>query len=267
MFILSRPAMQGPSGGKSKIVQGERTERVDGDKSLKFWPAFGIALIQTFLLSAHWFIFHTVVSFWNLGTGAQRGLAAALLVLAFSFVSAALLGYRFTNPVVEALYKVAAVWLGLLNFLFWATWLIWAIDLPLRWSGVDSSGTRAWIAGLLYGGAVLVSVYGILNARNIRERRVDIALPNLPENWRGRTALLISDIHLGNVNGQRFAEKVAGIARRLNPAIIFIAGDLFDGSKVHADRVTAPLMSLNPPLGVYFCGGNHEDFGDPVAYE
>ncbi len=100
----------------------------------------------------------------------------------------------------------------------------------------------------------------------IRERRVTVKLPKLPENWRGRKALLVSDLHLGNVNGERFSRRIARLARRLDPAIIFIAGDLYDGSRADAERLARPLFELEPPLGVYFAEGNHEDYGDAAGY-
>jgi hypothetical protein len=117
-----------------------------------------------------------------------------------------------------------------------------------------------------FGAAVLTGLYGILNARWIRERRVTVELARLPSSWKGRTALLITDMHLGNVNAVGFSRRIAAIARRLDPSVIFIAGDLYDGSKADPARVAGPLFAMNPPLGVYFCGGNHEDFGDPAEY-
>jgi hypothetical protein len=100
----------------------------------------------------------------------------------------------------------------------------------------------------------------------IRERRLTVSLPNLPHAWKGRTALLMSDLHLGNINSAGFARRIAGIARRLDPSIIFVAGDLYDGSKADPALLAAPLFELNPPHGMYFCGGNHEDFGDAAGY-
>ena len=98
-------------------------------------------------------------------------------------------------------------------------------------------------------------------------RRITVQLPNLPERWRGRQALLVSDMHLGHINGLEFARRIAAMARELNPAIIFLAGDLFDGSKVDPQRMAAPLLELKPPLGIYFVGGNHEEFGGAAHFE
>ena len=234
---------------------------------MRVWPVFGIFLLQVFLLLGHWFIFHTVVSFWPLGPGGERVLAIALFLLGISFVVAALLAFRFSNPLVEVIYRIAAVWLGMLNFIFWAACLCWLVSFALRLAQLDNPSTRHLLAGILFTLAILTSIYGMFNAQRIRERRLTVTLPNLPAAWRGRTALLLTDLHLGNINGARFARRIAEIARRLNPHIILIPGDLFDGSKADPARLVAPLFSLAPPSGIYFSGGNHEDFGDPDHYE
>ncbi|MGB6192170.1 MAG: metallophosphoesterase, partial [Terracidiphilus sp.] len=125
---------------------------------------------------------------------------------------------------------------------------------------------RPWLAGGLLLAAIVVTIYGLVNARRIRLRRVPIKLANLPAAWVGRTALVVSDIHLGNINGERFARRIAAMARQLDPDIIFIPGDLFDGMKVNPERIAAPLYKLAPPLGVYFVTGNHDEFGGAEQY-
>jgi predicted MPP superfamily phosphohydrolase len=73
----------------------------------------------------------------------------------------------------------------------------------------------------------------------------------------------ISDLHLGQLHGPRFARKVADIVNTLSPDIIFIGGDLFDGTGApDAGELTLPLRTLAAPLGTYFITGNHEEFGD-----
>jgi predicted MPP superfamily phosphohydrolase len=194
-------------------------------------------------------------------------LRGALFLLSISFIIAAVLGYRYSNPFVSLIYKIAAVWLGILNFLFWAACLCRIAAFLLGLAAPHAAATaRPWIGTVLFGSALLVSVYGFINAQRIRVRRTPVTLPNLPPAWRGRTALLVTDLHLGNVNQNGFSRRIAAIARRLNPSIIFLAGDLFDGSKADPERLAAPLFELAPPFGRYFCGGNHEDFGDAAGF-
>jgi predicted MPP superfamily phosphohydrolase len=232
---------------------------------LKAWPVVGILLMQAFLLLAHWFIYHTWIDFWwHLGPEATFGLRAVLFLLGISFIIAALLGFRFANRPVAILYKLAAIWLGLLNFFFLAACLCWVADLAARLVGFRSN--RPVIAGVFFTLALLVGFYGIVNARWVRVRRVAVSLPPLPDSWRGRTALLLSDLHLGNINGFGFARRMVAMAARLQPDIVFIPGDLFDGTKADPDKLVAPFKELSPPFGVYFATGNHEEFGDAAQH-
>lgn len=236
---------------------------------MKAWPVLGITLIQAILFLAHWFLFHTWIVFWGpLSPAATHALGITLLLLSISFTATALISHGMSNWLVSGIYRLASVWLGLLNFLVWAAGLCWLLDLAVRVSGlpVNPAEARRVIAGTLLGLTVLCGVYGLVNAAWTRTRRVTVALPNLPESWRGRTALLLSDLHLGNLNGLRFSRRIATLARELNPDIIFIAGDLFDGTKVDAERLVAPLGQLTTPFGSYFVTGNHDEYGDVKHY-
>jgi len=232
---------------------------------LKAWPILGISLMQALLLAAHWFIYRTILDFWpSVSPANAAALRTALLLLAFSFIAAALLGFRFDNGPVKLLYKLAAVWLGFLNFFFFASCLCLLTGFACLLAGRPPN--RPLIAVVFYGLALVAGVYGLLNARWVRVRRVSATLPGLPEPWRGRTALLLSDLHLGNVNGPMFSRRMANLAARLQPDIVFIPGDLFDGSGVDPDRLLAPFRELTPPFGIFFASGNHEEFGDEAHY-
>jgi predicted MPP superfamily phosphohydrolase len=238
---------------------------------LRVWAVSAVGFLQLFLFCSHWFLYHTLIGFWPpflpLTATITWDLRAALLLLSFSFIIASLLGYRYSNVFVSVLYKVAAVWLGLFNFLFWAAWICWISALLLRLVPAGLAvEIRPYIGCVLFTLAILTSLYGLINASFIRESRVTVSLPNSPRSWIGRTALLVTDLHLGNINARGFSRRIAAIARRLDPSVIFLAGDLYDGSKTDPRRVAGPLFELSPPLGLYFCGGNHEDFGDAAEY-
>jgi len=236
---------------------------------LKVWPVLGISFIQALLLLAHWFIYRTLVVFWwPLSPGSTHALQAAFFLLSISFVVAALLGFRFSNWPVALLYKIAAVWLGFLNFFFFAACLCWLVNFALLLSPLASTlpRNRPLIAAVLFALALVTGIYGLLNARWIRVRHIPVKLPNLPQSWRGRTALLVSDLHLGHVNGPRFARRIVALATRLRPDIIFLPGDFFDGSKTDPDRLAAPFKKLSPPFGIYFATGNHEEYGGAAEY-
>jgi hypothetical protein len=240
-----------------------------GVPRLKAWPVVGIIMMQSLLLLIHWFIFHTLVAFsGSLGAVQTQALRETLLVLAFSFVVAALLSFNFSNWLVVGIYRVAAIWLGFLNFFFVAACTSWLAWFAFLLSPLPSSlpFLRPLIAATFFALASLAAFYGLLNARWIRIRRVPVTLPNLPSSWRGRTALLISDLHLGHVNGLVFSRRIARIAADLHPDVVFLPGDVFDGTKTDPDRIVAPFRELSPPFGIYFSTGNHEEYGGAAQY-
>ena len=181
-----------------------------------------------------------------------------------SFVAATLLAFRYTNPLVRAFYRAAAIWLALFNFLFFAAcacWAIFGISRLFRWH-IDGR----LLAIISFAAALAAGIYGLINAAWLRIKRVPVQLPGLPESWRGRVAAVVSDTHLGHVRGSGFVERIAALLNRVKPDIVFLAGDVFDGTAVNAEKAVSPLRKIAAPLGIYFVTGNHEEFRDPSQY-
>ena len=189
---------------------------------------------------------------------------AVLALLSVSFVAASLLAFRYSNFFVRLFYRIAATWLGFFNFFFVAAGMSWFVYLGSRLLGVTLG--RPIVANLLFGAAVIAGLYGLVNARRIWVKRITVKLPNMPSTWRGRAAALVSDIHLGHVNGGGFMRRIVSMLTRLQPDIVFITGDLYDGGKVDPDQVAAPLKNLSPRFGAYFVTGNHEEFSNSANY-
>jgi predicted MPP superfamily phosphohydrolase len=224
-----------------------------------------IAIVQSVLFLVHFFLFQT----WTFspsgeGSAGARWIGPALGLLSVSFVAASVLAFRYTNPALRAFYKAAAIWLGLLTFLFLAAVSSWIIFGVARLAGVDVDFHRT--VELLFGVATLTGLYGVFNASWTRITRTTVRLANLPEAWRGRTAALISDVHLGHVRNGSFLRRVVAMILREEPDAVFIAGDLYDGTAIDAGRAAEPLNKLTAPHGVYFVAGNHEQFGDDSKY-
>lgn len=228
---------------------------------MKLWPLMGIFLMQIFLLLAHGFVCHA----WIVLMGADLPVSAVWLrgvmaVLALSFIPATLLAFRADNVLVRLFYRLAATWLGFFNFFFWAALL------AFLFSFFCAAQANAWLCGGLTLAAALVGLYGLVNARWLRQRAYAVPLPHLPASWHGRRAVLVSDVHLGPVNGLGFSRRLARRIAALEPEIVFVPGDLFDGGEADGARLLAPWRALQVPLGIYFSTGNHDEFGAMSAY-
>ena len=224
-----------------------------------------ITTIQCILFLVHLLLYETFVFFWPGLNGRQIvWLGIATLGLSVSFVAASLLAYRRWKVWVRMFYRIAAVWLGIVNFFFLAACASW-MACAIAWLA-KAPVTRPQIAELAFGIATAAAVYGLLTARWVRVKRMMVRLPNLPASWRGRVAAVISDIHLGHVNGPGFLRRIVRKMAKLKPDVVFVPGDLYDGTHVDLDEVVGPWKEIAPPLGIYFVTGNHEEFSDRNQY-
>ena len=224
-----------------------------------------VSIIQVFLFLVHLAIYETWTFFWA-APDASRAVALpiTLAILSVSFVAASLLAHQYFNLPVRAVYTVASVWLGLVNFFFLAACASWIVyGVPLLF-GVRLE--KRAVAALCFGLGLLAGIYALVNASWTRVVRLTIKLPNLPEAWRGRTVALVSDLHLGHVRSTGFLRRVVRKLSQLHPDVLFIPGDLYDGTASDLERLSKPWVEFSAPLGAYFITGNHEQFTEPQKY-
>src|SRR6202158_4836575 len=141
-----------------------------------------VAVIQVVLFLTHYFLYETW-AFSPAGSDAHGGLwiELGLGFLSVSFVAASLLAFRYTNAALRALYRIAAVWMGLVSFLFLAAGSSWIIFGVAGLAGLEMNFHRT--VELLFGAAVVAGLYAVFNASWTRITRTTVRLPPPP---RGR---------------------------------------------------------------------------------
>src|ERR1700689_3484308 len=95
-----------------------------------------LAVFQVVLFLTHFFLYQT----WSFSTVHTSGALWIKLVLGFlsvSFIAASLLAFRYTNAALRAFYRAAAVWIGLVSFLFLAAACAWIILGVTRLAGLN----------------------------------------------------------------------------------------------------------------------------------
>ena len=218
-----------------------------------------ILLVANLFLYATWIVFHP-----SLGTTALIVLGIVALVAGVSFVAASLLTWSYFNWIVRVFYTIAAVWVGLMTFCIFAACASWIALGVARVAGLEIAPEI--IADGFFSAALLVGVYGVINAATVRINRITVKLPNLPDAWRGRVAALVSDLHLGHIRNVGFMRRMVARLNQARPDIVFIAGDMYDGTVVDADAVAQPWSALSVRFGALFVTGNHEEFSNRAGY-
>ena len=220
-----------------------------------------ITAILALVLASTWFASWTFV---HLAAASGWAWTVVPMLLIAGFVGTTMLGHRIRSPILSAFNVLCGIAFGYLSFFFLAAVACWIAVGTSRLAGMPLvPGTVAY-AG--YGAATLAGLYSLFSANWLRVTRVTVPLPNLPAFWDGKTLALVSDIHLGNFRGMAFSRKIVTRLRELDPECVLVAGDMFDGAKIDAERAATPWADLVAPSGVYFAGGNHDDYGGRESY-
>ena len=221
-----------------------------------------LSIITAILLAANAFVLATWNHFYTADGFPWWEVGAPVLTL--GFVATTVLGRWREHFLIRWVYRISAVWLGFLNFAFFAAaaaWFFSAVATLLAWP----IGSET-IAKTFLGAALLAGIYGLINANRLRVTPITVKLPHLPPAWRGRTAVLVTDLHLGNVRGEHFLRRVVARIEKLQPRAVFISGDMFDGTRADFFRLAEPWQELVVPGGIYFVSGNHEEFGERAPF-
>jgi len=217
-----------------------------------------LGAIVVMLFGSHWLIYFSVVKIFNLENHNLKIVLASILVfLSLSFIIASLFAHWKENEATRLFYLFSSVWLAFLNNLVLALIAVWLIKLGLNFFHRELDLKRMTILLLLV--AILATVYGVWNAFNPRIKNISVKIKNLPAFWQGKTAVQLSDVHLGHVYRKEFLQKIVELTNTAKPEIIFITGDLFDGMDGDMEALTAPLKNLQTEK-VFMVNGNHENY-------
>jgi len=108
--------------------------------------------------------------------------------------------------------------------------------------------------------SLLTILGGFINTRTVIIKELHLNLPKKMSGLNELNAVLVSDIHLSPINGEKFLEGIVNKINALNPDIIFVAGDLVDDKASHLEKskIGPALLKLKSKYGSYACTGNHE---------
>jgi predicted MPP superfamily phosphohydrolase len=171
-----------------------------------------------------------------------------LFIAALSFPISSLLEREFSNFLTRALYTISATWIGISFYIIFLTILYVIISLfiemPTKIAGI--------VIVLL---ALIISGYAVLNATFLKIKEINIAINGLKRDIK---AAQLSDVHIGPIRNLNFIRKMVDKTNALKPDIIFITGDLFDGTSMLHEGILNALNRLEAPS--LFVTGNHDTY-------
>lgn len=201
----------------------------------------------------------------------RTGFWLVFSIVALSYLIARLGSAYLPMQIRYVITVIGAYWLAAL---FYAILLFAAVDLvkfldkkthflPAAWSFSRHEPVVGIVVVCL---VALLLVGGTLNARTPRVVHYDITIPKKAGPLQQLHAVMVSDIHLGEIMHNGRLTKLVEMVDSLNPDLILLPGDVLDedvGPFVQQD-MSATFRRLNPKYGIYAVPGNHEHIGRDV---
>jgi len=211
------------------------------------------------LLGAHYFLYRTLMRFFNFSKPVFKKIFFVLiLLLAFGFIISSIIVHFNESFWAKLLYLISAIWLGLFVNLLLACCLIWLIVGMAHLFKVRV--VFSIVSFIIFVLAIGYSVYGSWNAFHPIIKNISVEIKNLPEQWKGKNIVQLSDVHLGHINSLDFLNDIVNKTNALDPDLILITGDLFDGMDGDLNYFADSLKRFQSKDGVFFVIGNHETY-------
>lgn len=197
-------------------------------------------------LAVNYTIFYGTYALFGVEPGI--GFYTLLIIAAVSYPLAAIIERLVSNNITRIFYTLASSWMGISFYVLTFMAFYWVVSFFIKIPG-EMAGI------ILIGLSALLSGYSLLNSNSLRIKHVKIPLKGLKN---GVKAVQLSDIHIGSIRNSGYLEKVVEKTNELNPEVVFITGDMVDGSaRLHTHTFSA-INKLEVP--VFFIMGNHETY-------
>jgi predicted MPP superfamily phosphohydrolase len=238
-----------------------------------------LAVVLTILGAVNFYLYSRLVGATAV-PGVWRWSARTFFLLATLATPLPFVLSHYSSPgVARAAAWPVFLWVGLMFILFS---LCLSVDVVrvLLWFGRMVSGAeppdperalaiRRWLAVAITGVGLLASIFGAWNAfRAPMVRGVTVEIEGLPAGLEGFTIAQITDLHIGLMRDGAWLAEIVDRTNRLSPDLVAVTGDLVDVPfpTEHFAKQLEPIRDLKATHGSYFITGNHEYYGDTVAW-
>lgn len=214
-----------------------------------------VIIVLVILLLAHFFVYFSLLTiFWLYKY--KTLMKIIFILLSFSFILASNYVHVYNNSFVKWFYYITSVWHWLLSFLIIVFLMYFVTMWILKIFHITIHIKYIWLILVLI--AVFLTWYWLINAKNIQVKNVDISIKNIPESWKTKKVLMISDAHIWAINWEKFLNNIVTRINELKPDILFICWDLFDGTDWDLENIDKYLNNINAKI--YYVNWNHETY-------
>lgn len=180
------------------------------------------------------------------------------IIFPLLFVGSMLYGYKHYSLLNSWINTISGIWLGVMFYIFISSLIVFV--LIMLNSYFDLNIPIKIISITLIFITLILITYGVINANNTRIVKWDVKSEKLSANWNNKKIVIISDVHLGSMRGENFLKRIVGKIEKEKPDVVFILGDLIDGTSIPYEKWFSEFSTLKPQFGILYVEGNHEKY-------
>ncbi|WP_379127188.1 metallophosphoesterase [Paenibacillus sp. sgz500958] len=227
----------------------------------------GTVMVSVLLLFNYYIGFHVweLLLEWSPGMPAA-GFWTVFLIVAFAYVIGRIPLPKPLKPVGRLFKVIGSYYLAFMEFALIILPLTDLLYWGMRLAGasMDHFVTEAGATLLIL--LAIFFLWGSRNAWSVVVRSHTLSIDKSIGTSTPLTVAVASDLHLGNIVGNRHLQRMVNRINEMNPDIILLAGDVLDDSIEPFIRndMSKTLQQLKARHGVYAVLGNHEYYGGSI---
>lgn len=127
---------------------------------------------------------------------------------------------------------------------------------------------------LRFAGAMVPPVFtfgltgvAIAQLNNVRVRRFELPIPDLPAQLDGITIAQVSDIHVGRFTNGKVLQETLRLVNEMRADLVLLTGDLINDALADLDTGLELTRAMEPRVGLAIIEGNHDLIENPREFE
>lgn len=216
-----------------------------------------LVLLLLLLIFFHFIIFYFFSLVFFIWIKWKIVLWIILFSLSISYFFARFFIEKWENSFTNLLYLCASTWLWVfISFIIFIS-LASIIILLLKFFNIKFDIRYIWILVIIF--SSIHSIYWLWNANDIKIKTQEIEIKNLPESWKNKKILFLSDSHFWFILREKFLEKIVNLIKKeKNIDLLLISWDLFDWPKTDFSYFPEKINDLDIKDWIYLVSWNHD---------
>ena len=193
--------------------------------------------------------------------------AVIFFIAATSYILAKFLDGKIPHLIYDTMIWIGSFWFAFMLYFFLSIILIdlirlmnWKLEFFPQIINNNYENVKKYLLAFVVLISSVIIFIGYLNTRKISVKSLSLEITRKQSALAELNAVVLSDIHLSTINGEKLLSQIVDKINELKPDIVFIPGDIVDdrAKTLKGEGIGVSLSKIKSKYGVFASTGNHE---------